>query len=87
MMASLGAHKAVAQLPGNRVMTGFPAWFLWRTYYLLRLPGYDRKLRVAFDWTLDMLFPRDLAELRIYSRRASSSAASDAGLAPRDEPP
>jgi hypothetical protein len=24
----------------------------------------DRKLRVAFDWTLDLLFPRDTAELR-----------------------
>ncbi|HEY9084971.1 MAG TPA: NAD(P)/FAD-dependent oxidoreductase [Candidatus Tyrphobacter sp.] len=86
MMASLGARKAVAQLPGNRVLTGFLAWFLWRTYYLLRLPGLDRRLRVAFDWTLEMLFPRDIAELRVYSRRAQSSAASDAGLIPRDEP-
>ncbi len=68
MMASLGARRAVAQLPGNRVLTGFPAWFLWRTYYLLRLPGMDRKLRVAFDWTLDMLFARDVAELRVYRR-------------------
>ncbi len=86
MMASLGARKAVAQLPGNRVLTGYLAWFLWRTYYLLRLPGLDRKLRVAFDWTLEMIFPRDIAELRVYSRRAQSSAAADAGLVPRDEP-
>ena len=85
MMASLGARKAVAQLPGNLVMTGFPAWFLWRTYYLLRLPGLDRKIRVAFNWTLQLLFPRDISELRVYSRRALSSAAVDAGLVPRDE--
>jgi NADH dehydrogenase len=85
MMASLGARKAVAQLPGNRVLTGFLAWFLWRTYYLLRLPGLDRKLRVAFDWTLELLFPRDISELRVYTRLAQSSAASDAGLVPRDE--
>ena len=84
MMASLGARRAVAQLPGNRVLTGFLAWFLWRSYYLLRLPGLDRKLRVAFDWTLELLFPRDIAELRVYTREAQSSAASDAGLAPRD---
>ena len=84
MMASLGARKAVAQLPGNRVLTGFPAWFLWRTYYLLRLPGLDRKLRVAFDWTLELLFPRDISELRVYTRLAQSSAAADAGLVPRD---
>lgn len=68
MMASLGGRKAVAQLPRDVVLTGFPAWFLWRTYYLLRLPGLDRKLRVAFDWTLDLLFPRDVAELRVYRK-------------------
>lgn len=85
MMASLGARKAVAQLPGDRVLTGFPAWFLWRTYYLSRLPGLDRKLRVAFDWTLELVFPRDISELRVYTRRAQSSAAIDAGLVPRDE--
>lgn len=84
MMASLGARKAVAQLPGDRVLTGFWAWFLWRSYYLSRLPGLDRKLRVAFDWTLELLFPRDISELRVYTRRAQSSAAADAGLAPRE---
>jgi NADH dehydrogenase len=86
MMASLGGRRAVAQLPGERVLTGFLAWFLWRSYYLMRLPGLDRKLRVAFDWTLEVLFPRDIAELRVYSRRAQHSAAADAGLAPREEP-
>ena len=85
MMASLGARKAVAQLPGDRVLTGFPAWFLWRSYYLSRLPGLDRKLRVAFDWSLELLFPRDISELRVYSSRAQSSAAADAGLVPREE--
>ena len=68
MMAALGGRKAVAQLPGNRVITGFIAWFFWRTYYLLRLPGLDRKMRVAFDWTLELLFPRDTAELRFGER-------------------
>lgn len=65
MMAALGGRRAVAELPGSRVLTGFLAWFLWRTYYLARLPGIDRRLRVAFDWTLELLFPRDIAELRV----------------------
>lgn len=73
MMASLGARRAVAQLPGNRVLTGFIAWFLWRSYYLLRLPGLDRKLRVAFDWTLDLIFPRDIAELRVRTHEVPSN--------------
>ena len=71
MMAALGGRRAVAQLPGDRVITGFLAWFLWRTYYFSRLPGLDRKLRVAFDWTLELLFPRDISELRVYPERAS----------------
>jgi len=74
MMAALGARKAVAQLPGNVVITGFIAWFFWRTYYLLRLPGLDRKLRVAFDWTLELLFPRDTAELRFGEREGEEAA-------------
>jgi NADH:ubiquinone reductase (H+-translocating) len=74
MMAALGARKAVAQLPGDHVITGFLAWFIWRTYYLLRLPGLDRKLRVAFDWTLELLFPRDTAELRYGEREREEMA-------------
>ena len=77
MMAALGGRRAVAQLPGNRVLTGFPAWFLWRTYYLLRLPGLDRRLRVAFDWTLELLFPRDIAELRVERPSTALRSAQD----------
>jgi NADH dehydrogenase len=73
MMAALGGRKAVAELPGSVVITGFVAWFFWRTYYLLRLPGLDRKLRVAFDWTLELLFPRDTAELRFGDREGQAA--------------
>jgi NADH dehydrogenase len=85
-MASLGAHRGVAALPNGIVLTGFVAWFLWRTYYLSRLPGLDRKVRVALDWALDFIFPRDIAELRLYTQRAQQSAARDAGLTPSDAP-
>jgi NADH dehydrogenase len=83
-MASLGAHRGVAALPNGVVLTGFIAWFLWRTYYLSRLPGLDRKVRVAIDWLLDFVFPRDIAELRLYTQRAQQSAARDSGLTPTD---
>ena len=68
-MASLGARRGVAALPGGFVLTGFLAWFLWRGYYLARLPGLDRKVRVAFDWAIGLIFPRDIAELRLYTER------------------
>jgi hypothetical protein len=44
--------------------SGFVAWWLWRTIYLMKLPGFERKLRVAIDWTLDLFFPRDIVYLR-----------------------
>jgi NADH dehydrogenase len=68
MMASLGARRGVAGLFERYLITGFPAWLIWRTYYLLRLPGLDRKVRVALDWTLGLIFPRDIAELRVDER-------------------
>jgi hypothetical protein len=58
---------------------------LWRTYYLARLPGLDRRARVAFDWTLDLIFPRDIAELRV-SKEASKRVLEESGLAPELEP-
>lgn len=81
-MASLGARRGVAALPGGFVLTGFPAWVLWRSYYLARLPGVDRRLRVAVDWALGLLFPRDIAELRLYTERGREQAARDAGFRP-----
>jgi NADH:ubiquinone reductase (H+-translocating) len=66
-LASLGQRSAVAELLGVR-LTGFVAWFLWRTLYLLKLPGFVRRLRVALDWTLDLFFPRDITQLSV-SRR------------------
>jgi len=61
-MANLGEHKAVAMVGGFKI-SGFPAWWLWRTYYLSRIPTLERKIRVAIDWTLDLLFSRDTVKL------------------------
>jgi len=63
-LASLGQRSAVAELFGLH-LTGFIAWFLWRTVYLLKLPGFVRRLRVALDWTLDLFFPRDITQLSV----------------------
>jgi NADH dehydrogenase len=61
-LVSLGHRNAVGRVLGVPV-SGFPAWFLWRTYYLWQLPSPLRKARVAIDWTLDLLFPPDIAWL------------------------
>jgi NADH:ubiquinone reductase (H+-translocating) len=59
---SLGHRSAVAEILRFKV-AGFPAWFLWRTVYLMKLPSLSRKVRVALDWTLDLVFGRDIAQL------------------------
>ena len=62
-MGSLGHRSAVAEVFGFK-LSGFLAWWLWRTVYLMKLPGLDRKIRVAVDWTLDLLLPSDIVQLR-----------------------
>src|SRR5215475_184580 len=62
-MGSLGRRSAVAEIFGVK-LSGFLAWWLWRTIYLMKLPGLDRKIRVATDWTLDLILPPDIVQLR-----------------------
>ena len=59
LLASVGRRMGVARIFGFN-FSGFFAWWLWRTVYLSKLPGLDKKIRVAFDWTLDLLFPKDV---------------------------
>ena len=59
LLASIGRRTGVAQILGFN-FSGFLAWWLWRTIYLSKLPGFDKKVRVAFDWTLDLLFQKDV---------------------------
>jgi NADH dehydrogenase len=60
-LAALGRRSGVAQILGFR-FSGFVAWWLWRSIYLMKLPGFERKVRVALDWTLDLLFSKDLVK-------------------------
>ena len=57
-LAALGRRTGVAQIFGFN-FSGFVAWWLWRTIYLMKLPRFEKKVRVALDWTLDLLFAKD----------------------------
>ncbi len=59
-LVALGHHTAVAEIRGWK-FSGFLAWLMWRTVYLSKLPGLEKKVRVALDWALDLFFPRDTA--------------------------
>ncbi len=70
-MAMLGRRSGVAIVLGFRVK-GFWAWWLWRTYYLFRLPRLAKKLRVMLDWTIDLFFERDIAQLKPFHHRPAA---------------
>jgi NADH dehydrogenase len=61
-VATLGRYKGIASVFGIP-LKGFLGWWVTRTYHLYQLPLLSRKLRVVTDWTVALLFPRDIAEL------------------------
>jgi NADH:ubiquinone reductase (H+-translocating) len=69
MMGSLGHSKGFGKFLKVRVR-GFPAWFIRRTYYLLQVPGWGRKLRVMIDWTFALLFRPDVVKVGLESETA-----------------
>jgi NADH dehydrogenase len=66
-VATLGRYKGIADVLGLR-LTGFPGWFVTRTYHLYQLPLLSRKLRVVADWTVSLLFRRDIAVTPVSAR-------------------
>lgn len=63
MMASIGHLKGVAEV-GGVALTGWPAWLVWRAYYLSQMPSWGRRLRVFLEWSWGMFFPPDITHLR-----------------------
>jgi NADH dehydrogenase len=61
-VATLGRYKGIADVLGVR-LRGFVGWFVTRTYHLYQLPLTQRRLRVVVDWTVALLFRRDVVEL------------------------
>jgi NADH dehydrogenase len=72
-IAGIGCRTGVAKRMGVRI-SGFAAWWLDRTVCLLKMPGLARKLRLAVDWTMDLLFPRDYVQLSVRLRRTNQDA-------------
>jgi NADH:ubiquinone reductase (H+-translocating) len=64
----IGHQTACAELTipfaRTRVLqfSGLLAWVMWRGIYLAKLPGLERKIRVLFDWTVELFFPRDIVQ-------------------------
>jgi NADH dehydrogenase len=78
-MAALGHSRAVAQVLGVR-LTGFLAWWLRRSYYLLQMPRWDRRLRIVLDWTVALLFRPDITKIDLTPEPAGRDGAAGASL-------
>lgn len=83
MVASLGLNKGVANILGVK-LRGWPAWFMHRTYHLMHMPTFNRKARIALDWTTALFFRRDLISMgRLHiPRDAFLEAAGDSAARP-----
>jgi NADH dehydrogenase len=64
MLGSLGHGRAFGQILKVR-LHGFAAWFARRTYYLLQMPGWGRRLRIMTDWTFALLFRPDVVKVSL----------------------
>jgi NADH dehydrogenase len=84
-LAAIGRRTGVANIFGVN-FSGFLAWWMWRTIYLSKLPRFEKKVRVALDWTLDLLFSKDLVQFldvraRIVPKAPDGSLANSAAKA------
>jgi NADH dehydrogenase len=70
-LGALGHRSAVAQVFGINI-SGFLAWFMWRTIYLMKLPGWGRRLKVAASWTFDLFLPPELVQLKLTNSQGVS---------------
>src|SRR6516164_8683379 len=81
-LATIGRRTGVANILGIN-FSGFIAWWLWRTIYLFKLPRFEKKLRVALDWTLDLIFSKDLVQF--LDIRASAVSRPEAHPSPKSK--
>lgn len=70
-LATIGRRTGVAQIFGVN-FSGFVAWWMWRTIYLSKLPRFEKKFRVALDWTLDLIFTKDLVQFETLRAKSVS---------------
>jgi len=83
MLAAIGRHAGVAEILGMR-FSGVIAWWLWRAIYLSKLPGLQKKVRVALDWALDLVFSKDIVQLPTL-RSPTMSQPEEPSTAARNE--
>jgi NADH dehydrogenase len=63
-MAIIGKRTGIATFLGMNI-SGLLAWLIWRNVYLSKIALPDKKIRVFLDWTIDLLFDREISRLKL----------------------
>lgn len=75
-VASLGLHKGVADTFGVKAK-GMPAWMMHRSYHVMMMPTFSRKVRIMMDWLFNGLLHREVVSMgQINDPRAAFEQAS-----------
>jgi NADH dehydrogenase len=61
-MVSVGQWFALGEI-FSMAISGRLTWWIWRTVYLFKFASWKKRTRIAFEWTLDMFYPRDITKL------------------------
>jgi NADH dehydrogenase len=78
-VASLGLYKGVAEIYGVK-LRGPVAWFMHRTYHVSRMPTWNRRIRIVFDWTGALFLGREVVALgQIMDPKAEFSRVAGPG--------
>ncbi|HEX6925360.1 MAG TPA: NAD(P)/FAD-dependent oxidoreductase [Longimicrobiaceae bacterium] len=80
-MAAFGHTRAAADVRGLH-LTGFPAWWLRRTYYLFQMPRWETRIRIALDWTVALFFRPDLTKVDLAPEYDQEVRNCPAGVLP-----
>ena len=67
LAVTLGRGQGTAQVK-RFTFAGWPAWWMGRSYHLYMTPGMGRRARILSDWTMGLMFPRDIAQLGTLGR-------------------
>ncbi|AHH99766.1 NAD(P)/FAD-dependent oxidoreductase [Kutzneria viridogrisea] len=81
-VASLGLHKGVADVYNTKAK-GYLAWAMHRAYHVAKMPTFNRKVRILFDWVGSGLLGREAVSMVHVAEPRATDAAEVQNMLPR----
>lgn len=60
LMAYVGGYQGLVQVKDTK-LSGWKAWFIWRSAYLTKLGSWRLRMQVPLDWLKTMIVGRDVS--------------------------